>query len=201
MVTAISMPGFWIALVLLYLFYGVLGWAPGPGRFDPLLTPPPSVTGFLLVDSLLALDFRAFASAASHLALPAITLAVLSIGAGMRLVRGSMIEALSQDYIRTARAFGLPERKIILSYALKNALLPFITVFGLELASLIFGSVVIESIFSWPGLGSFVLSAIFALDFPVIMGFTVCASVVYVFANLLVDIVYLLLDPRVRGIG
>lgn len=200
-VTGISTPGFWLALLLLFLFYGVLGWAPGFGRFDPLLTEPPAYTGFLLLDSLIALDGPAFASAIGHLALPVLTLSILWIGGLMRLVRGSMIEALSEDYIRTARAYGLPKLMTILSYALPNALIPVLTVFGMELASLIFGSVVIETIFSWPGVGSYVLSSIFALDFPVIMGFTVLASITYVIVNLIVDLLHSAIDPRIRSVG
>ena len=133
--------------------------------------------------------------------MPAGTLALASIGTVVRLIRGSMIEALGEDYMRTARAYGLARWRLLYVYALKNALIPFVTVLGLELASLLFGSVVIESVFAWPGVGSHVLGAILNLDFPVIMGFTVLASVVYVLANLLVDLAYLVLDPRIQAVG
>lgn len=200
-VAGISTPSFWLALLLLLLFYGVLGWAPGPGRLDMSLDLPDPVTGFLLIDSLLAGRADIFSNALAHLALPAVTLAILQVGGAMRLVRGAMIEVLSEDYIRTARAYGLSRAKVVLRYALPNALIPFLTVFGLELAGLIFGSVVIESIFGWPGIGAYVLQAIFGLDFPVIMGFTFMATVAYVTANLLVDLLHAAIDPRVRSVG
>ena len=133
--------------------------------------------------------------------MPAGTLALASIGTVVRLIRGSMIEALGEDYMRTARAYGLARWRLLYVYALKNALIPFVTVLGLELASLLFGSVVIESVFAWPGVGSHVLGAILNLDFPVIMAFTVLASVVYVLANLFVDLAYLVLDPRIQAVG
>ena len=200
-VVGISTPSFWLALMLMLLFYGHLGWLPGSGRLHQGVLPPPSVTGFYLIDSILAGDWLAFRSAFNHLLLPAITLSLASIGTVIRLIRSSMIEVMSEDYIRTATAYGLSRPKIIFVYALRNALVPFVTVLGLELATLLFGSVVIESVFAWPGVGTYVFAAILNLDFPVIMGFTVLASVIYVLANLLVDLSYVLLDPRVRGAG
>jgi len=200
-VLGISTPTFWLGLMLMLLFYAELGWLPGSGRLDMGLVPPPHTTGLYLIDAALAGQWLVWKSAFNHLVLPAVTLALSSIGTVVRLVRGAMIEVLGEDYIRTARAFGLPRWRINLIYALKNALIPFVTVLGLELASLLFGSVVIESVFAWPGVGSHVLSAILNLDFPVIMGFTVLASVVYVGVNLLVDLAYLILDPRIRVAG
>lgn len=200
-IAGISIPTFWLGLLLLLLFYSVLGIAPGAGRLDSSVVAPPNQTGLYVIDSLLVWDWTALSSALRHLALPALTLAAASVGVVVRLVRGSMIEVLTQDYVRTARAFGLPKRQIILQYALPNALVPFVTVLGLELSSLLFGSVVIESVFGWPGLGSFVLAAILNLDFPVIMGFAVIASFAFVAANLLVDLLYMALDPRVRGLA
>jgi peptide/nickel transport system permease protein len=138
-------------------------------------------------------------SAFNHLLLPSAALALASIGIVVRMIRASMIEVMNEDYIRTMRAFGLSRRTIISKHALPNALLPFVTVLGLELATLLFGSVIVESVFAWPGVGSYVLSAILNLDFPIIMGFTILASIVYVFANLMVDLAYLVLDPRMRG--
>ncbi|MFN9764081.1 MAG: ABC transporter permease [Pseudomonadota bacterium] len=197
-ILGISAPTFWLGLMLMLLLYAELGWLPGSGRLDIGVTPPPHVTGLYLIDAAIAGDGLAWRSAFNHLLLPAITLALASVGTVVRLVRGSMIEVLSEDYIRTARAYGLAPWRIHFVYALKNALIPFVTVLGLELASLLFGSVVVESVFAWPGVGNHVLGAILNLDFPVIMGFTVLASVVYVLATLLVDLAYLMLDPRIQ---
>ncbi|MFN5632378.1 MAG: ABC transporter permease [Sphingomonadales bacterium] len=195
----ISMPTFWVGLLLILVFYGWLGILPGSGRLDTGLAAPPFVTGLYLVDGLIAGDLLVVKSAFNHLLLPAAALALASIGIVVRMIRASMIDVMNEDYIRTMRAFGLSRRTIIGNHALPNALLPFVTVLGLELATLLFGSVIVESVFAWPGVGSYVLSAILNLDFPIVMGFTILASVVYVFANLLVDLAYLLLDPRMRG--
>lgn len=192
----VSIPAFWLAPLLIILFYGVLHWLPGSGRLD--VDPPHAVTGFMLIDSLLAGDLAAFADAAAHLALPVLTLALLDMGAVARLVRSQMIEVLQEDYVRTARANGLPERTVILRYAVRNALIPLITVLGLSIAQMLYGSVIIESLFAWPGTGSYVVGAIFNLDLPVVMGFAIVASVAYVGVNLGVDILQMLLDPRIR---
>lgn len=200
-IVGISTPTFWLGLMLMLLFYAQLGWLPGSGRLDLGVDPPARVTGLYLIDAAVAGDGLAWRSAFNHLLLPAITLALTSIGTVVRLIRGSMIETLAEDYIRTARAYGLSRWEIVYVHALKNALIPFVTVLGLELAALLFGSVVIESVFAWPGVGNHVLGAILNLDFPVIMGFTVVASVVYVSANLLVDMAYLVLDPRIRSVA
>lgn len=200
-VAGISTPTFWLGLMLVLLFYAQLGWLPGSGRLDIGVAPPPQLTGLYLIDAAVAGDGLAWRSAFNHLLLPAITLALASIGTIVRLIRGSMIEVLAEDYMRTARAYGYSRTRMLFVYALKNALIPFVTVLGLELAALLFGSVVIESVFAWPGVGSHVLGAILNLDFPVIMGFTVLASIAYVAANLLVDIAYLALDPRIQAVG
>lgn len=200
-IAGISVPSFWVGLLLLLLFYNVLSMAPGSGRLDRVLTPPDAVTGMYVVDGLIAANWIVVQSALNHLILPALALAITSLGVVVRLIRASLIEVLSQDYVRTATAFGVPRSRIVWRYALPNALIPFVTVLGLELSSLLFGSVVIESVFGWPGLGSFVLAAILNLDFPVIMGFAVVASIVYVAANLIVDLMYMVLDPRVRSVS
>ena len=194
----ISAPSFWLALLAILLFYGLLGWLPGSGRLDLGVEPPPGVTGMYLIDGALAGDGLVLRSAFNHLLLPASVLALTSIGLVVRMIRGSMIEVLAEDHIRTARAFGLPSWRILSRYALPNALMPLVTVIGLELASLLFGSVIVESVFAWPGVGGYVLAAILGLDFPVIMGFTVLASLAYVLSNLFVDLAYLMLDPRLR---
>lgn len=198
---SISIPAFWLALMLLLLFYGVLGWLPGDGRIGVAFDPPPHVTGFYTLDALFAGNLALLADALAHLALPALTLAFASVGGIIRVVRSSMIEVLNEDYIRTAVASGLPRRTIIFNHALRNALIPVVTMLGLEAAALLFGSVVVETVFVWPGAGSYVLGAIFALDFPVIMGFTVIASVAYVLINTGVDLLYRVLNPAIREIG
>nr|WP_315470401.1 ABC transporter permease [uncultured Sphingorhabdus sp.] len=195
----ISMPTFWVGLLLVLVFYGWLGLLPGSGRLDTGLAAPPFVTGLYLLDGLIDGNMLVVKSAFNHLLLPSAALALASIGIVVRMIRASMIEVMNEDYIRTMRAFGLSRRTIISKHALPNALLPFVTVLGLELATLLFGSVIVESVFAWPGVGSYVLSAILNLDFPIIMGFTILASIVYVFANLMVDLAYLVLDPRMRG--
>lgn len=200
-VIGISTPTFWLGLMLMLLFYAQLGWLPGSGRLDLGLDPPMRVTGLYLIDAALSGDNLAWRSAFNHLLLPAMTLALASVGTVVRLIRSSMLEVLAEDYIRTARSFGHSRWTVVYVHALRNALIPFVTVLGMELAALLFGSVVIETVFAWPGVGSYVLGAILNLDFPVIMAFTVLASLVYVLANLLVDLTYLVLDPRIKGVG
>jgi peptide/nickel transport system permease protein len=192
-----SIPTFWLSLVLVVLFYGHLGILPASGRLDANLTSPPHVSGFYLLDSALVGNWRVFRSAFAHLTLPVATLVLSNVGTFLRLVRASMAEILLEDYIRTAWASGFSWSAVILRHALRNALFPFVTVLGIQLASLLFGSVVIESVFAWPGLGTHVLNAIFDLDFPVIVGFAALVSLAYVGINLMIDISYTLLDPRV----
>lgn len=200
-VAGISVPAFWLGLMMLMLFYNQLDWLPGAGRLGAYVDAPTRITGLYVIDGLLTANWQALGSALLHLILPAATLALASVGVVVRIVRGSMIEALGEDYVRTARAYGVSRARIVTHWALPNAMIPFVTVLGLELASLLFGSVVIESVFAWPGMGSYALNAILNLDFPVIMGFTVIASIVYVAANTLVDLSYRLLDPRIREAG
>lgn len=195
----ISTPSFWLALLLIYLFYGVLDIFPPSGRIDPAYADIGSVTGFMLLDSILAANMSAFFNALAHLALPAFTMGFVTMGYVVRIVRASMLEVLQEDYVRTARAGGLSELRVTVNHALRNALIPFVTSLGLALGDLLAGSVVTESIFSWPGMGSYILQAALALDFPAIMGFTLLVSIIYVFANLLVDLMYILLDPRVAA--
>jgi peptide/nickel transport system permease protein len=199
-ILGVSTPTFWMGLLLLLVFYNWAGWLPGTGRLDAALAPPAHVTGLYLLDAVIAGDWLALRSAVNHLVLPVATLALASSGALLRIVRGSMLEVLGEDYIRTARAAGLPTRVVVIRHALRNALTPLITVIALELATLLFGSVIVESVFSWPGVGRFVLDSILRLDFPVIMAFTVLSALAYVLANLLADLAYMYADPRVRGI-
>jgi peptide/nickel transport system permease protein len=193
----VSSPTFWLAFIMLAVFYGGLQIAPGPGRLDAVALPPPSVTGLYLIDSALAQDWETFRDALAHLVLPSVVLAAATLGLITRTTRASMLEALGQDYVRVARAKGLRESIIVLGHALPNALIPVVTLGGLAYAQLLTGAVMTETIFSWPGLGRYTFRSAVALDFPAIMGITLLVAVVYVFINLLIDLSYALLDPRV----
>jgi peptide/nickel transport system permease protein len=182
---------------MLAVFYGALEWAPGPGQISASTFPPPTVTGIMLIDAPLAGDWDTFWDAASHLVLPSIVLAASTLGLITRTTRAAMLEALSQDYIRVARAKGLARRAIMLGHALPNALLPVVTLGGLAYAQLLTGTVLTESIFSWPGLGRYTFQSAVRLDFPAIMGITLVVAAIYVMVNLLVDLSYAALDPRV----
>jgi peptide/nickel transport system permease protein len=193
----VSAPTFWLAFIMLAVFYGWLGWAPGPGQISTNQFPPPEVTGIVLIDAALAGDWSAFGDALSHLVLPSIVLAASTVGLITRTTRAAMLEALSQDYIRVARAKGLLRRVIMMRHALPNALLPVVTLGGLAYAQLLTGTVLTETIFSWPGLGRYTFQSAVILDFPAIMGITLLVAIVYVIVNLIVDVSYALLDPRV----
>lgn len=193
----VSSPTFWLAFIMLALFYGGLQIAPGPGRIDLSVMTPPSVTGLYLIDTALAGDWEAWRNVAAHLILPSIVLASGTLGLITRTTRASMLEAMTQDYVRVARAKGLPERKIVIGHLLPNALIPVVTLGGLAYAVLLTGAVMTETIFSWPGLGRYTFRSAVALDFPGIMGITLVVAVVYLAINLLTDLSYALLDPRV----
>jgi len=193
-----SMPVFWLGLLLLGTFYYRLRWLPGPGRLDVSLIAPPSRTGLLLVDSLLAGDRAAMGNALRHLALPALTLGLFSTAVIARMTRSAMLEVLYQDYIRTARAKGLARARVILRHALRNASIPTLTVVGISFGNLLSGAVLTETIFAWPGLGRYATASAISLDFPAVMGVTLVAAVIYTTVNLLIDLLYARLDPRVR---
>jgi peptide/nickel transport system permease protein len=194
----VSMPIFWLGLVAILIFYTRLGWAPAPGRLSADLQPPPFVTGFLVLDALLAGRPAVAVDALRHLALPAVVLSSYSLGVITRMTRGSMLETLGDDYVRTARAKGLPERAVILRHAARNALIPVVTVIGLSFGGLLSGAVITETVFAWPGLGLYAFSSATSLDFPAIMGVGLVVATVYLVVNLLVDVAYALLDPRIR---
>jgi peptide/nickel transport system permease protein len=193
----VSSPVFWLAFIALTMFYGWLQIAPGPGRLDPIDLPPPTVTGFFLMDSLIAGDWETFRSSAAHLVLPSLVLCAATLGLITRMTRASMLETLGQDYVRVARAKGLRERAVIVGHALPNALIPVITLAGLAYANLLTGTVMTEAIFSWPGLGRYTFRSAISLDLPAIMGMTLVFAIVYLLINLLVDLSYALVDPRV----
>ncbi|WP_324670388.1 ABC transporter permease [Geochorda subterranea] len=197
-IVGVSMPVFWLGLVLLLVFYFRLGWLPGSGRLDLFTIEPPRVTGLLLVDSLLAREWEALRSALSHLVLPAVVLGFSATANVARTSRSSMLEVLFQDFVRTARAKGVPERAVVLRHALRNALIPTVTLVGLIFGSLLEGAVLTETIFSWPGLGRYITTGYLALDYPAVMGGTLYIAVVYSLVNLVVDILYAVIDPRVR---
>jgi peptide/nickel transport system permease protein len=194
----VSAPTFWLAFIMLAIFYGGLEWAPGPGRVDPIAFPPEGPTGLFLLDSLLQRDWETFWDSAAHLVLPSIVLAAATIGLITRTTRAAMLDSLGQDYVRVSRAKGLKERVIVLRHALPNALVPVVTLGGLAFANLLAGAVMTETVFAWPGLGRYTFRSAAALDFPAIMGITLVVSATYLLVNLLVDLSYAALDPRVR---
>jgi len=191
-----SAPGFWVGLLLILLFYRTLDWFPASGRFTG--TPPDAITGFLTIDALLRGDWTGFRIAFAHLLLPALSLALLELGVYARLVKNQMLGVLGQDYIRVARAGGLNEGEVLRHHALRNGLAPIVTIVAASLATMLYGSVSVETVFGWPGAGRFVVQSIFKLDLPVVMGFAVLTAAAYVIANALADLVYAGLDPRVR---
>jgi peptide/nickel transport system permease protein len=193
----ISVPPFWLGIVLIMLFSVQAGLLPSLGRITYEYQPA-HVTGLLVVDSLLTLDLPALGRSLAHLALPAITLGAAYSAVIARVLRSSMIEILRQDYMRTARSKGLPERTLLVRHALRNALIPTITVAGLEAAALIGGNVVIETVFSWPGLGSLIVKGIFARDYPVVQSGVIVYALVFTLISLIVDLSYSVVDPRVR---
>jgi len=192
----VSSPTFWLAFIMLVVFYGTLEWAPGPGRIDAIAFPPTRVTGLLLIDCVLASDWDTFWDAAAHLVLPSIVLAAATLGLITRTTRAAMLESLSQDYVRVARAKGLREWAVVIGHALPNALIPVVTLGGLAYAQLLTGAVLTETVFAWPGLGRYTFRSAVAVDFPAIMGITFVAAIVYVGINFVVDLSYALLDPR-----
>ena len=197
-ISGVSIPVFWSGLVIILIFYGYLGWFPANGRIDVNINPPTHITGFYILDSILTGDTIALKSSLNHIFLPAIVLSYAQLAIITRQVRASMLEVLSQEYIRTAIANGINGPLLMISYALRNALIPTITVIGTSFGSLLGGAVVTETVFGWPGMGKFVVDSISYLDFPAIMGFTIVISTGYVFINLIVDILYGLLNPQIR---
>ncbi|MFQ6087333.1 MAG: ABC transporter permease [Candidatus Methanofastidiosia archaeon] len=198
----VSIPIFWLGLLLQLTFYFKLGWLPDPGGrvndFVIMKYPLKKITKLYLVDSLIAGNWPIFVDTLKHLIMPAIALSYASTAIITRMTRSSMLEVLGQDYIRTARAGGLSERVVIYKHALRNALIPTTTVIGLSFAGLLGGAVLTETVFYWPGMGRYVVNALTTLDFPTIMGFVVIIAVIFVTANLIVDIIYAFLDPRIR---
>ena len=195
----VSLPVFFTGLLLVYIFYFVLGWAPSPvGRLDAFATAPPSITGFYLFDSLLARDFESFRAALSQLILPAVTLAVFSLAPIARMTRASMLAVLASEFVRTARASGLSPTTVIVTYAFRNAMLPVITTLGMVFSFLLGANVLVEKVLAWPGIGSYAVEALIASDFAPVQGFVLTMAVLYVALNLIIDMLYGVIDPRVR---
>jgi peptide/nickel transport system permease protein len=194
----VSVPSFWLALILLFVFYLILGIAPGPGRVSSRISPPAHITGFFIMDSLAAGDFRLFVDVLRHLILPGACLGMFTMGLITRTTRSSLMEVLSLDFVRTARAKGLRENDVIRRHALGNALLPVVTVIGMGFSNLLSGMVLVETIFSWPGIGQYAFQSAQNLDFPAIVGVSLLIALNHVVINLVIDILYGFLDPRVR---
>lgn len=193
-----SLPPFWTGLIFLTIFYFNLGIAPGPGRLDPRMTDPARVTGLYTVDSVLAGDWAALASSVHHLILPTLILGGFTLALVVRVTRAAIIEEMRRDYVRTARGKGLSERNVVIKHALRNVLIPLVTILGLAFAGLLSGAVMTETVFDWPGLGQYLVKAAVNLDYPAIQAGTLMIAVIYVLTNLGVDILYGVLDPRVR---
>jgi peptide/nickel transport system permease protein len=197
--TGVASPPFMIGLLLqLVFFYSLHIFPDSGGRISPFIQAPPRVTGFLIIDSLLAGNLTAFGSAIQHIIMPAVALGFLNLGLMSRLVRASMLESLSSDYVRAVKAKGLRRLSVIYKHAFRNAMIQPVTVLGVYIAYMLGGSVVIESIFDWPGVGYYAAQAILNFDLPAVMGATLTFAIGVVLVNLLADIVYALLDPRIR---
>jgi peptide/nickel transport system permease protein len=195
----VSLPVFFTGLLLIYVFYFRLGWSPSPiGRLDVFFTAPRAITGFYLIDSLLTANFETFRAALGQLLLPGLTLCVFSLAPIARITRASMLAVLSSDFVRTARASGLSARTVILVYAFRNAMLPVVTTLGMVFSFLLGANVLVEKVFAWPGIGSYAVEALIASDFAPVQGFVLCMAILYVALNLIIDLLYGVIDPRVR---
>jgi ABC-type dipeptide/oligopeptide/nickel transport system permease component len=195
----VSLPVFFTGLILVYVFYYILGWAPAPlGRLDVFFSPPKAVTGFYLIDSAIAGNGELFLASLKQLILPALTLGIFSLAPIARMTRASMLAVLSSDFVRTARASGLSSFTVVVTYAFRNAMLPVITTLGMVFSFLLGANVLVEKVFAWPGIGSFAVEALIASDFAPVQGFVLTMAIMYVALNLLIDILYGLIDPRVR---
>jgi peptide/nickel transport system permease protein len=198
-IAGVSMPAFWFGLLLQLLFAGRLGWFPATGEFDIEIkydNPIHKITGFPIFDSIITGNFAAAFNGLHHMILPALTLSAYSFGLLSRMARANMLEVLSQDYIKVARAYGLSERLIFFRLALRNALPPIVTVTGLSVAYLITGTFFVEQVYNWPGIGSFAVNSLISIDYPAIMGITLLAAIGYLVTNFIVDLIQSKLDPR-----
>src|SRR5919201_3645488 len=196
----VSLPVFFTGLILTYVFYYLLGWAPAPlGRLDVFFSPPPHVTGFYLIDSLIAGEGEVFAASLKQLVLPALTLGIFALAPIARMTRASMLAVLASDFVRTARASGLAPLTVVVTYAFRNAMLPVVTTLGMVFSFLLGANVLVEKVFAWQGIGSFAIEALIASDFAPLQGFVLTMAVMYGVLNLMIDLLYRGIDPRVRG--
>jgi len=194
----VSLPTFFTGLLLVYIFYFILGWAPAPlGRLDMLHVAPPPVTGFLVLDGLIAGDLKVTWAAFKQLLLPGITLALFTLAPLARMTRAAMLQALASEYLRTARAAGLSPGRVLFVYAFRNALLPVITTLGMVFSFTLGANVLVEKVFAWPGIGSYAIEALVVSDYAAVQGFVLSMAVLFVVLNLVIDTLYTLIDPRV----
>ncbi|MEM7026092.1 MAG: ABC transporter permease [Pseudomonadota bacterium] len=194
----VSLPTFFTGLFLIYIFYYLLGIAPSPlGRLDIFFIEPTPVTGFFLIDSLLAGEPETFWAALGQLVLPAITLGIFTLAPLARMTRAAMLQVLSSDFVRTARASGLEPGTVLFTYAFRNALLPILTTLGMVFSFMLGANVLVEKVFAWPGIGSYAIEALIASDYAAVQGFVLAMAILYVLLNLLIDIAYTLIDPRI----
>ena len=197
-----SVPIFWLGLVGLFVFYYLLGWVAGPGQLDVFFVGiVPRVTGMILIDSAIAGEWEIFGNAISHMALPALLLGYYSLAYISRMTRSVMLDQLSREYVLTARLKGASEFKVVMGHALRNAAIPLITVIALSYGGLLEGSVLVETIFSWPGIGNYIYSSLFAADMNAVLGGTLLVGCVFVLLNMLSDVLYRVLDPRSRELA
>jgi ABC-type dipeptide/oligopeptide/nickel transport system permease component len=196
--TGVAMPSFWLGIILLLVFYLHWGLLPGSGRLDVGVTPPPMVTGMYTVDAIIAGQWTVFFSALIHLILPGVTQAAVTIGMITRMTRSSMLEVMRNDFIRTAYAKGASDNRVLYGHALQNGLMPVLTLIGMAFGHSLGGSVLVESVFSWPGLGKYAVNAITYLDFSAVIGVTLLIALLFITVNLIVDILYFVIDPRLK---
>ncbi|MGB0682198.1 MAG: ABC transporter permease [Magnetovibrionaceae bacterium] len=194
----VSLPVFFTGLFMVYIFYYLLGLAPSPlGRLDIIYLSPPPVTNFYTIDALIAGDFEVFIAALAQLALPAITLGTFTLAPIARMTRGAMLQVLSSDFIRTAKASGLDRSTVLYTYAFRNALLPILTTLGMVFSFMLGSNVLVEKVFAWPGIGSYAIEALIVSDYVAVQGFVLAMAILYVLLNLTIDILYTLIDPRI----
>lgn len=197
-IAGVSLPIFWLALLAQLLFYKQLGWFPASGRISMRIIPPDNITGFYLIDSFITGNWAAFMSSLRHVILPALTMSMASLAIITRMTRSSVLEVLNKDYIKTAYSKGLTEKVVLFKHALRNALIPVITISGIQVGKLIVWMFLVEFVFAWPGIGRYAVKAVLNLDFMPIMGVTLITASIFVSINFLVDITYSLVNPRIR---
>jgi len=193
----ISMPVFWLGIMLMMIFGVILGWLPIGGRID-LFIPFQRITGFMIIDAIITFNLPALVSSIRHLILPAVALGTIPMAIIARVTRSSMLEVLRQDFIRTERAKGLSERAVIYKHAVRNAMVPVVTVIGLNFGLLLSGAILTETVFSWPGVGRLVVDAVYERDYPLVVGCILIFAIVFVIVNLITDILYTYIDPRIK---